>query len=144
MIDDVSRPWNDLDDDGELDDLSFLMLAFESAYWVASGMYATAEELIVFPRALMEGNILGPASLDEMLRFEYYGYSSDYGLGIHNFTTPDGSYAIGYNSSTFGYTETLSFLPEFDVYMSILQNTQDWDMKRDIMNSFLEIIREYY
>ncbi len=139
-----SHPWGDIDDDGELDDFSFLMPVKESIFWVGGGMNATAEDLIMFLRALMEGGIIGPASLDEMLRFRYYGYNSSYGLGIGESTLPDGAYSIGYNSSLYGSTETLCYLPELDVYFSILQNTSDWDMKRCIMSSFMEIIREYY
>jgi D-alanyl-D-alanine carboxypeptidase len=142
--DDIAIPWADLNDDGGLDDLSFLIPAYNSAYWVSSGVYTTAEDQALFLRALMEGSIIGPESLDEMLRYQWGSVISYNGLGIDLVFATDTSYAIGVGATSFGYSETLFFMPEDNAYISEMQNNEDSNMAIDIWDLFMEIIREDY
>ncbi|GIJ11042.1 hydrolase [Micromonospora andamanensis] len=74
--------------------------------WTAGEMIATTADLNTFFRALLSGDLLSPATLDEMLTGVPFvpelPEAGGYGLGIYSVPTPCGEF-WGHDGATFGH-----------------------------------------
>jgi D-alanyl-D-alanine carboxypeptidase len=94
----VAHPWQ-----AGVDNYSVPRTALNSAAWAAGAMYSTAGEMVQWYQALMNGQVLSPASFQELTSFVGTG---NYGIGISEVIvqgrtvwTHGGNIWGGYNSN---------------------------------------------
>jgi len=137
----VAHPWNHLDGDGVLDDLSILSrTATSSAAWTAGAVFSTAEEVGEWARALFEGEIIGESSLSQMLTLNSVGY----GLGMDSFG-PEyfGVPAFGLIGSGLGYSGVMAYLPDSEVSVAVLMNDNNLDCLFAIASALVAEVRSH-
>ncbi|MBF2003219.1 MAG: serine hydrolase [Synechococcales cyanobacterium M58_A2018_015] len=118
----VSGYW-DVNNDGNLDDVSNLSLSWAGA---AGALVSNTQDLIRFAEALFGGELLQPDTLAQMLDFRDDIPSnafSGYGLGIARFKTTEGTF-YGHTGLTLGFRSSLWYSPETQVIYTDLQNTR--------------------
>ena len=93
-----------------------------SAYGSAAAIISTTQDLNRFIDAILGGELMKPATLDEMLTFgpsDHPGY--DAGLGIVRWTTPDGK-VIGHSGDGPGCSARMYQLEKSDLSVVLLAN----------------------
>ncbi|MEE9465185.1 MAG: serine hydrolase domain-containing protein [Candidatus Neomarinimicrobiota bacterium] len=149
---DIANFWFDVDDDGVPEDISipFEMRAAEvSIAYTSGGLFATAEDCARFTHALLRGDILNSDSMDQML--DWYtdlpeGWSNrGYGLGIEllRYSMVNGAEAYGHGGNFYHIAAT-AYLPEYDVSITTLLNSQNWALWEKMMNALCQVVMEYY
>ena len=102
-----------------------------SVAWAAGGILSTPDDALVFLRALMQGRLLSPGSLQAMMDFHpvtILGGPTSYGLGLIESDTAYGK-AYGHGGLTWGYTASVQYLPDRDAGIAQMNNTypeQSW------------------
>lgn len=128
----IAHGWWDLDGDGIYDDfLPWPRTAFASG--IGGEVFTTAEDLAKWARALFhDKSVLSQLSLDQMLTF----YSpctgeefvcAGYGLGAVKFN-PDlcnGLETYGHSGNAPGYAAACMYLPDYDVCLGFMDNTEE-------------------
>jgi D-alanyl-D-alanine carboxypeptidase len=105
------------------DDLINVSATHLSAQWTEGGMVSTTRNLIRFADALFDGELLSPASLQEMLTFvpsERPGIA--WGLGAAQMQTAAGN-LVGMGGAGPGFAARLFRLPDSDLTLVLLTNT---------------------
>ena len=117
----VSGPLDEPADvfDGEID---ITRARFSPSYWADGGIVSTAEDMIVFLRALNEGRIVRPESLKQMHDWRPWRFPLQYGLGTMLFRLPGRASAATGLTPLWGHSgSTGSFLyysPADDLYVA--------------------------
>jgi D-alanyl-D-alanine carboxypeptidase len=144
----VANGWFDLDGDGEYEDFSNVpATAFYSA--IGGGVFATAEHLALWGKAMYrDRTVLNPEYYDQMMDFVVptpgeplvYGY----GLGICWFNPElfNNLMAYGHGGNPLGYAAGCFYLPDYDVCIGILDNTEEGETM-PVINDILEIVTRY-
>jgi len=91
-----------------------------SIAWTAGSVLTSPGEAMTFMRALLRGELLSEASLDEMTDVrscELLGGTVDYGLGLMRYGTPHGA-AWGHGGLNFGYQVANLYFPKADVSLA--------------------------
>jgi CubicO group peptidase (beta-lactamase class C family) len=104
----LATPWEDFDHDGICEDCTVYQTVFWSFLWTSGALYSTAEDLVRFADGLFGGDLIRPASLNEMLSdLPRYGY----GLGVCKYSSTlfQGNEAIGHDGGGIGYVARISF-----------------------------------
>ena len=129
----TAHPWADFDLDGVLEDISYApRTSGESTAWAAGALYSSAEDVVRFLRALIEGGLLSTASRTSMLDVQPATQSVGYGLGVQEvYDFIDGRSGIGHDGGTYGYTARMICLPEQGVYVALLLNHSSMDPAHD-------------
>lgn len=87
--------------------------------WTAGALVSTAEDLLIFVRALFAGALFqDPSSLEQMLTVVDVGGGVGYGLGIG--TSSGGDW--GHSGGIPGYVSTLTYIPSEDLVLVVLLN----------------------
>ncbi len=112
----------------------------DSSYKVPGGGYVTsAEDLVRFGQALMDGKILKPATLVEMWSpTKIPGKESNYGLGFE-VQTIDGQKYVAHDGGQQGTTTSMVIIPGKHFAVAALANmdqTQPFDVVRGILEEF--------
>jgi D-alanyl-D-alanine carboxypeptidase len=123
----AAHPWVDIDQDGELDDISEI----PRDWWASLThplVYATPADLARWIFALyLEGAVLEPGSLEEMLTFPDVAdpdpHGVRYGLGVVDYSIPLGVRAYGHGGSSPGYEAAALYLPEYGAVLAWAFNT---------------------
>jgi D-alanyl-D-alanine carboxypeptidase len=118
----VSGYW-DVNNDGRLDDVSNLSLSWA---WSSGALVSNTKDLLRFSRALFNGELLQPNTLEQMLTFVTPIRSnafSGYGLGIARLKTSEGTF-YGHTGLTLGFRSSLWYEPETQLIYTDLQNTR--------------------
>jgi D-alanyl-D-alanine carboxypeptidase len=121
----VSGYW-DVNEDGKLDDVSNLSLSWAGA---AGALVSNTHDLNRFAKALFGGELLKPATLEQMLDFRTDIGSnsfSGYGLGIARLRTSEGTF-YGHTGLTLGFRSSLWYSPETQLIYVDLQNTRRYN-----------------
>jgi len=146
---DFAHGWFDLNNDGVLDDVVNIPLtAFHSLTWTAGDIVCSAADLAKWTKALLEGEIFSPSSLDQMLTFSFPPQTdmyTGYGLGLGQlgpFFVRDAQ-AFGHAGDWFGYAAVMVYLPESGVSYAVMINEVDADCLGSISNEFIDIIENY-
>lgn len=94
--------------------------------WAAGALVSTPEEQVLFIRALMNGQLLSPASLADMQQGVDAGGGSRYGLGLMTTQTSLGTayFHGGLINDTF---TTVIAIPQGNVYAAVYLNTYPGD-----------------
>ena len=149
IIGEIAHGWEDIDGDGQQEDLSmYSRNAFNSLLWTCGGMYSSAEDLVIFSRALFEGDLLTQSSLDQMLDFYPYPPDPDlgYGLGIciiANFIP--GVRAIGHTGGIYGYVSSMVYMPDYEAHISVTVNASRYSNSPNelIANALAEVVMHH-
>lgn len=87
--------------------------------YAAGGLYSTADDLYRWSKALMNGEVIQPAFLQEMLRDHGHGYG--YGWFVASI---DGRTLINHGGAINGFLCTLDFHPNHNLTVIVLSNLQ--------------------
>jgi D-alanyl-D-alanine carboxypeptidase len=118
----VSGYW-DIDNNGTLNDVSFLNLSWAGA---SGNMVSTTQDLVKFSDGLFGGKLVTPATLSQMLTLVDTPTSNTfngYGLGIARLRNVEGE-VYGHNGLTLGYRSNLWYSPSEQLTYVDLQNTR--------------------
>jgi D-alanyl-D-alanine carboxypeptidase len=144
----IAHSWVDTEGDGIPEDVSD-----RSRNWIASLSrilyYTTAEEFARWGHALFTGQVLEPDSLKQMLTFiqpEDYGNEppifSGYGLGVVEWIPQllHGEYGYGHSGSIPGYRAFLAHLPDHNITMAVLSNSDKEEELAAIVDGLLAVV----
>lgn len=109
----VARGYTDLYGDGRLLDVTRWDRA-DTDGKADGGIISTATDLLTFMRALMEGQLISPASLSLMKEVQLAGCDSifcEYGLGLEPWRIGD-AVGYGHNGGSVGIEANVIYLPE--------------------------------
>ena len=144
----VANGWFDLDGDGDYDDFSNIPhTAFYSA--IGGGVFANAEDFARWAKAMYrDRTVLNPQYYDQMMDFHVptpgeplvYGY----GLGVCWFSRElfNNLTAYGHGGNPLGYAAGCFYLPDYDVCVAILDNTEEGETM-PVINDILTIITRH-
>lgn len=121
---DVADPWGDVTGDGVSDNISNIPReGIHSTAWAAGAMFSTPKDLVTWGRALYGGNVLTPASLEQMLTFRNLslGIGTGYGLGAMRFKIA-GRTIYGHGGDILGYSSMLLYSPQDRVTVALIVN----------------------
>ncbi len=99
-----------------------------TAMWSAGGMISTAPDLSRFLQGVMGGELLSPESLDAMTDTRWIGdpfgssVHMEYGLGLFRIRHK-GFTTLGHGGSVPGGNAVMDYVPELDVYVTAVSNT---------------------
>lgn len=144
----VANGWYDIDGDGDYDDFSNIpQTAFYSA--IGGGVFATAEDFARWGRAMYQDQVvLTPDYYNQMMDFHVPTPGEDlvygYGLGVCWFNPAlfNGLTIYGHGGNPVGYAAGCLYLPDYDVCVAILDNTEEGEIM-PVVNDILEIITRY-
>jgi D-alanyl-D-alanine carboxypeptidase len=144
----IAHAWVDTEAAGSPEDVSD-----RSRNWIASLSrilyYTTAEDFARWGHALFTGEVLEPSSLSEMLTFvrpDDYGNEppifSGYGLGVLEWIPQilHGEYGYGHSGSIPGYRAFLAHLPEQDLTIVVLSNSDKEEELAAIIDALLAVV----
>lgn len=144
----IAHSWVDTNGDGTPEDISD-----RSRNWIASlsriFYYTTAEDFARWAHALYTGNVLESDSMDEMLTFVHitdYGNEppifSGYGLGTLEWIPEllHGEYGYGHSGSIPGYRAFMAYLPEHELTLVVLSNSDKEQELAAIIDALLAVI----
>ncbi len=136
LSDNVVHYWNDIDGDGNLDDMySYNRTAIYSSAWTAGAMMATAEDVAKWASQLYAGTFFSSELLDEMLCFYDLNHPTftGYGLGTMRFKFY-GKTVWGHDGGIPGFSSSMFYLPEDSASFVVLLNN---DGNAEYVNSML-------
>ena len=146
----TAHGWYDLDNDGDYEDFfPWPRTAFASG--VCGEVFSTPEDLAKWARVLFHDRcVLNAQYMDEMLTFHSpcTGEESQvagYGLGTVKFN-PDllnGLNAIGHSGNAPGYAAACIYLPDYDVCIGFMDNTECGESVSITMEKLLAVITGY-
>jgi len=104
-----------------------------SAYWADGGIISTAEEMIIFLKALREGKIISEETLALMHNWHNLSFPMQYGYGTMYFNLPPSMGQVTGLAPLWGHSgSTGSFLyysEDLDIYIAGSLNNADSDTK---------------
>ena len=144
----IAHSWVDTDGDGIPEDVSD-----RSRNWIASLSrilyYTTAEDFARWGHALFSGEVLEPSSLNQMLTFvrpDDYGNEppifTGYGLGVLEWIPQltHGEYGYGHSGSIPGYRAFLAHLPEHELTIAVLSNSDKEQELGEMIDALLAVV----
>ena len=145
----IAHGWFDLNGDSRYDDLSTIDL--EGFYNGIGGIvYTTAIDLATWTNNLFnEQIVLNSNQLEKMLDFHSplpgEKLAQGYGLGAMNFNPAlfNGLKVWGHSGNALGYAAGCFYLPDYQISIGILVNTEDGETMYSI-NNILSIIQDYF
>ncbi len=126
---DLSRGYYDVYDNGFVQDLTEIdNNAIGGEDMLDGGVISNSYDVAVFLNALLKGELVTKASLNQMQEFlpitQDMGdmdFIKDYGFGLMRLETPSGK-AIGHYGNVYCFNALVCHFPEQDVTISVLQN----------------------
>jgi len=110
----IAHPWQ-----AGVDNSLVPRKALNSAAWAAGGMYSTAGEMAQWYRALMNGEVIEPESLNEMTTFVG---SENYGIGISEAIVAGRNVWLHGGAIWGGYNSTMMYDPLSGAVIAVLIN----------------------
>jgi len=146
----IAHSWYDLDGDGTYDDFAtWPRTAFVSG--IGGEVWSNAEDLAKWARAMFhDKTVVSQASLDQMLTFhspctgeEYL--VAGYGLGVVKFNPQmfNGLSAIGHSGNAPGYAAASIYLPDYDVCIGLVDNTEEGESVAVSISNMLTAITSH-
>jgi CubicO group peptidase (beta-lactamase class C family) len=120
----VARGYIDLNQDGKLDpkvDLETSGLNLQGIVGAEGGVISTASDLSRFNQSLVDGELLSPATFQQMKTDSYPG--SNYGLGLEVATLPDGTEVLGHTGNGLGWSSRTFDFPQQGITLSVMTNS---------------------
>lgn len=139
----VAHRWEDVDGDGDLDDVSSLSpKALDSMLWTAGALYATARAVVEYSSALFGGRLLSAASLAAMLDWIPYPNNPALGYGFGILVIPDflpGVLGYGHDGTVPGFKARWVYLPDHGVHIAVLLNRDDYECLTAVTSRLAEV-----
>lgn len=111
----------------------------DSSYKIPGGGYVTsAEDLVRFAAALLDGKLVKPASLAQLWTATLVSGKNAYGLG---FQLPDGGRFVMHTGGQSGTSTELFIVPETRFAVAVLANLEQAQL-RDLVRAILEEMRQ--
>jgi D-alanyl-D-alanine carboxypeptidase len=139
----IAQGWFDLDSNGTYDELPFMTSFYSMA---GGGVFCTAQDLANWSHALFHDKIvLSQSDLDQMLQFHSPCTGEElvdgYGLGVTRFSPElfNGLDLYGHGGNALGYAAGCFYLPDYDVSLAIMDNTEEGETMW-IINDLLDIV----
>jgi len=120
----VCHGWFDFDHDGVPDDVTPYRTGIYSVMGASGAVFATASDLACWVNALLRGDVLSDASLEEMLT-PYSVVPDSGGVGYGFAVNLYGQEGIGHSGRIFGYLSLFLHLPESGATIIVLMNGDD-------------------
>jgi len=143
----TAHGWFHLDGDNVYDEIPPENLkSFYSA--AGGGIFCTAEDLALWANKLfIEKSVVSQSSLDQMLTMHSpcnEEMVESYGLGIYEFNPNlfNGHKIIGHGGDPIGYAAGCFYLPDYNVCIGIMDNTEDGNVMW-VSNEVVDLIIEY-
>ncbi len=125
LIGDLAHHWLDIDEDGQLDDLSaFSLTSVWTSTWTAGAIFSTAADIVHWGHALFSGQVLTQASLDEMLEVLPI---MNYGLGMYSVELQD-RVLWGHDGGGAGYNALMLYEPQDGICISVMLNIDEGNL----------------
>lgn len=125
----IEHLWVDLDEDGNMDNLSelgFTPEALVSGAWASGGIVSTPSNMVTFIQSLFEGEILNENQWEEMQQFsEIIPDRYSYGLGLQK-QIIEGEEWIGHDGSLLHYT-MVYYHPATGSFVAIMANQEEYN-----------------
>jgi D-alanyl-D-alanine carboxypeptidase len=148
---DIAHGWYDLDDDNVYDDFySWPRTAFVTG--IGGEIWTTAEDLAKWSKALFyEKKVISQNLLDQMLTFHSPCTGEEfvcagYGLGTLMFNPQmvNGVLAYGHGGNAPGYAAICLYLPDYQVCIGIMDNTEAGEVIGSCTHKLIEVITSYF
>lgn len=100
-----------------------------SDLWAAGGFLSTAEDLVRFGHAMLQGSLLEPATVAVLWEVQKTasGQETSYGLGWR-WSSLEGHREVGHDGSHVGCTARLMILPDDDLVLAIVTNANSREL----------------
>lgn len=142
----IAQGWLDMDQNGTYDELPFM----NSFYTMAGGgIFCTSQDLAKWAKALFaDKTVLSQELLNQMLTFHSPCPDEDmvagYGLGAIQFNPSlfNSEQGWGHAGNPLGYAAICIYLPEYDVCLAVMDNTEEGESMW-VINDLLEIITRH-
>lgn len=106
------------------------------------GIISTADDMLLFAQALINGDLISEESMQEMMTTTPES-DNEYGLGLDVIEGPDGGQIIGHSGSTGGFQSIMYSDLEYGVTVIGLTNNFDADyMSFDLADTAIELALE--
>jgi len=114
--------------------------------WTAGAFVSSSSEMDRILRALFQGNLVSPKSLQQMRTFfpctdEDIPVQTGYGLGMRRFDI-NGNTLIGHTGTILGFGAGTFYLPEQGIYLSFAANQSRLDQV-GLIQKIVEILRKH-
>lgn len=111
----------DLDDEGRLLNAPYVDNSYK---WAGGGYLSTAEDLVRFGDAMLEGEILAPETVELLFASleTTDGEATNYGLGWRTGTDAEGRRTVGHSGGSVGGTTRFVIYPEEHVVVALISN----------------------
>ena len=150
LPDNITHGWWDMDGDGIYDDFySWPRNAFSSC--AVGEVWSTAEDLAEWVKALfIDKTVLTLSSIDQMLNLhspctgeEYL--CAGYGLGVVEFNPQffNGLKVIGHSGNAPGYAAASLYLPDYNVCIGLVDNTEEGESVAMSIANLLTVITDH-
>jgi D-alanyl-D-alanine carboxypeptidase len=133
--------------EGQLVDATYVFSPMTS--WSAGSLISSSEDMVLFMRALLRGELVSEAALDEMKLhddIELLGEQSAYGLGLQFRNTPFGE-TWGHGGLNFGYQAGTRYFEDLDLTFSDMHNylpEQSFILELEMLSWLIDGIEETY
>jgi len=153
---DFANFWADLDEDGTEEEIPVLSVERNSTTTVANtagGLFSTAGDIARWTDALFgRKSVLGLEMLDQMLDFnadlppDFKSGWPGYGMGAAIFRPwmVNNAYAYGHGGWGAFELSATAYLPDHDVSVTILINSQNWEFWEKSMNALCRVVMEHF
>ncbi|WP_340112562.1 BspA family leucine-rich repeat surface protein [Maribellus mangrovi] len=132
---DFAHPWFDLDGDGILEDIhDILRTSVASVSFGNGGVISTAENMARWMKYLMQGKILEPVTMEQMLTFG----PEDYGLGVSRFSIFNTEFR-GHSGWSPGVNTEVYYSPVDSICIAVMANDDNAN-SRIIFDALCEVL----
>jgi len=139
----IARGWFDLDGNGTYDELLFMTSFYSMA---GGGVFCTAQDLANWSHVLFHDKVvISQSNLNQMLTFHSPCPGEElvdgYGLGVTKFSLElfNGLQVWGHGGNALGYAAGCFYLPDYDVSLAIMDNTEEGETMW-VINDLLDIV----
>jgi len=143
----LAHRWGDIDEDGQLEDLSaYSRNALDSMLWASGALYSTAENMARYSRALFNRALFTQSSLDQMLTWIPYPHNPALGYGFGILVIPDfvpGVLAYGHDGTVPGYKGRWAYLPDHGVHIVVFLNEDNYECLTAITIALANVALEH-
>ncbi len=140
----LSHMWVDINGDGVPDNFTGISLPLTAIFtgaWAAGAYCSNAADMAVWIKRLMEGEVLQPASLAEMMTGQQVTPAMRYGLGLYRLNV-QGRAWWGHDGYLF-YQALVLYQPELGIGMALLSNDGEFEEMGPVFLELAEVYERY-
>jgi CubicO group peptidase (beta-lactamase class C family) len=112
-----------------------------SDLWAAGGFLSTAEDLVRFGDAMLQGSLLRPATVNVLWEIQKTASGEETGYGLGWQSSPlEGHRQIGHDGSHVGCTSRLMNFPDDDLVLAMLTNANSREISATLERIALRML----